>query len=224
MCNSIYSDTTSNFPVEVFNSLAERPAHLRTRAEWQRKGRKVIDKIKPVAKVKVSYRFDPMGLFVIDQTRPYNFTPRTSAIDDYWRTFVRDHNKGAYIWWCAKGGGWRTVGSDDVPHHLKRRQIMQHFQAEEVFGVRGGTRTCFGAIDLDLHAGDKRIFMEMFRVLLSAIHGQENWHYSISAGGLHLINVFRGCTWTCGATGWRMFCGNWTNSIPNWRNRQVAKA
>jgi hypothetical protein len=57
-------------------------------------------------------------------------------------------------------------------------------------GIRGGRHTKWGAIDLDLHAGDKDVFLEQLRLLLSAFHATAGWHYDVGEGGVHLCQVF----------------------------------
>src|SRR5262245_40057018 len=132
MYTTIYSEPANNCVGEVFNSLAERPTHFRTRAEWKRKGRKVIDKITPAAKVMLPHRFEPVGLFIIDQTRPYNPTPRTRAFDDYWNTFIKDHNNGVYIYRSDEDDCWFTDGDEEMPTFLIRRDVRNHVRGARV--------------------------------------------------------------------------------------------
>src|SRR5262249_40371633 len=58
-----------------------------------------------------------------------------------------------------------------------------------MFGILGGALTKWGVIDLDLHTGEKAVFLEQFRLLLSAFHGTAGWHYHVGEGGVHLCQV-----------------------------------
>jgi hypothetical protein len=169
-------------------SKADRPADLLTRSVWKRKGRSVIPKSKAVAEVKDDH-LGLVSLYSFEQTRPYTPTPRTQAVEAFWQTFVAGHNNGVFIR-RLPGDDWKTLGKPDSPMHLRRADLTKHLSGAATFGVRGGTQTMWGIIDLDLHTGDKDVFLEQLRLLLSAFHGTAGWHFHVGEGGVHLCQVF----------------------------------
>jgi hypothetical protein len=134
------------------------------------------------------------GLFNRDQTAPYRGSRRTWAATIFWQYFVRFTSQEHYLWWVDEpwDGGkprWLTCSGRLHEDHLK-----SHLAGRARYGVRGGRRTRFGGIDLDLHGGDTGVFLDQLRVLLEEFHGREGWHYQVAnqnAGGVHLLQTFR---------------------------------
>lgn len=77
---------------------------------------------------------------------------------------------------------------------LRPELLKDHVSQKEDYGVRGHyDSTRFAAIDLDLHDGDRDVFLEQFSVLLDTLHGKDGWHYELKeheARGIHLIQVY----------------------------------
>jgi hypothetical protein len=196
---------------------AQVPPNLGTRRQWKRRRRKVRKGEKPVARLQwaewdvvETERFETdgtqktikekrlvvkeCGLFSEGQTAPYRATGRTVAINIFCQYFLRFTSRDYYLWWLDEpldGGkpGWRSCSGRLPESHAKK-----HISGTEKYGVRGGKKTRFGAIDLDLHEGDPEIFLAQFRVLLDEFHGKDGWHFQVSdtdAGGVHLIQTFR---------------------------------
>src|SRR5262249_32330370 len=99
------------------------------------------------------------------------------------------HNNGVFIR-RLPDEDWKTLGKPDSPMHLHCADLTKHLSGAATFGVRGGAQTKWGVIDLDLHTGDKDVFLEQFRLLLSAFHGTAAWHCCLGQGGVHLCQVF----------------------------------
>lgn len=201
-------------PVFTFRHV---PPDLGTRRQWKKRRKRVRKGEKPVARLQwsewevvESERFETdgtqrtvrekrlvlkeCGLFSEGQTAPYRATPRTTAINIFCHYFVRFTSRAYYLWWVddpLDGGmpGWRSCSGRLPESHAKK-----HINGAEKYGVRGGEKSRFRAVDLDLHEGDPDIFLAQFRVLLDEFHGKEGWHFQVSekdAGGVHLIQTFR---------------------------------
>jgi hypothetical protein len=175
-------------PLPSFPSRIERPAGLLGRSEWKKKGRIVLSKSKPIAEM-WNDGWGCLPLYSFEQTNLYAPTPRTQAVDAFWSTFVTSHNKGVFIR-RLPGENWKTFGKPDSPIYLRHSDLTKHLSGAATFGIRGGAHTQWGIIDLDLHFGDKAVFMDQFRLLLSAFHGLAGWHFHVGEGGVHLCQVF----------------------------------
>jgi hypothetical protein len=175
-------------PLPTFASKAERPAGLLCRSEWKTKGRLVLPNSRAVAEV-WDERWGGLRLYSVEQTKPYTPTLRTQAVETFWTTFIAGHNNGVFIR-RLPGEDWKTFGKPDSPMHLHRSDLIKHLSGAATIGVRGGSQAKWGVIDLDLHAGDKTVFLEQFRLLISAFHGTAGWHYHVGEGGVHLCQVF----------------------------------
>lgn len=153
----------------------------------EEKGRLVLAKATPVAEM-WDNSWGCVPLYTFDQTKPYTPTPRTEAVESFWRTFVTDHNNGVFIR-RLPGEEWITLGKPESPMYLHRSDLTKHLSCAATFGVRGGKQTRWGIIDLDLHFGDKDVFDDQFRLLLSVFHGIAGWHCHVGEGGVHLCQV-----------------------------------
>jgi hypothetical protein len=141
----------------------------------------VLPRSKAVAEV-WDERWGCLPLYSFEQTKVYTPTPRTLAVGAFWATFVAGHSNGVFIR-RLPGEDWKTFGKPDSPMQLRRADLTRHLSGAVTFGVRAGPNTQWGVIDLDLHAGDKAVFIEQFRLLLSAFHGTAGWHCHVGAGG-----------------------------------------
>ncbi len=190
-------------------SCRDRPANLKTRREWKRKGKQVRNGETPVARltwtelqsveveqhntdgtVTPTWEKHPVskecGLFTEDQTKPYRGSRRTWAIEIFRRYFAEDSSRQHYIWWVTDH--WQSCHGK-----LQEWQLKSHLKGSDRYGVRGGKWTRFLAIDLDLHSGDQAVFLDQLRVLLDEFHGKDGWHFQVAdqkAGGIHLIQCF----------------------------------
>lgn len=232
-------------------TLANKPAGLKTRNQWKRAHRKVRKGEQPVARLmweakewrdgdrhatdgtveEIKERVTVQrecGLFGAEQTRPYEPTDRTKAIDSFREWFV-DHTSPEYhIYWAdpadprwlsgwpfkgEKKPGWK-YGNGPLTDEL----LKVHLNGKGRYGVRGHQWTRFMALDLDLHdGGDPHVFLDMLRVLLAEFHGKDGWHFQVSeknAGGIHLIRCsdtrqpLKICGENCGVV-----FENWTSGI-----------
>ena len=204
-----YLQPTLDPDVPVYTSWRAVPAHLQSRKRWKRDRRMIRPKQPPKAIFEwqevcqtsveelntdgtTTWRKEPCTitnrchLYSYDQTAPYRGSRRGHAVDIYWLYFASQGGRDNYLWHTDKG--WYTCSG-----RLEEWQVKKHLTNDAIYGVWGGKRTRFGAIDLDLHNGDKSIFLEQFQVLLDEFHGKDRWHYQVSdanAGGVHLIQVY----------------------------------
>ncbi|NQU23566.1 MAG: hypothetical protein HQ567_19975 [Candidatus Nealsonbacteria bacterium] len=212
--NEYHTKHLSTLPVYTWHSI---PAHLNIRSRWKKQGRKVRSNEEPVALVcwtetrkKRSQEFNCdgsttwtetpetvvryAGLFSVEQTQPYKGSRRGWSVEIFNKYFRELSGSDQFIW--LFDGHWVSCGGKLKEWHLKG-----HLKGESIYGIRGGKWTRFGAIDLDLHNGDRQVFLEQFRVLLGELHGKDGWHFQVSnedAGGVHLIQVLRDAVQTAG--------------------------
>ncbi|NQU23056.1 MAG: hypothetical protein HQ567_17400 [Candidatus Nealsonbacteria bacterium] len=208
------SEQFRSLPVHTWHSI---PAHLNVGSRWKKQGRKVRTNEEPVALVrwtetrkKRSQEFNCdgtttwtetpetvvryAGLFSSEQTQPYKGSRRGWSVELFNKYFRELSSSDQFIWWFDNH--WISCGGKLKEWHLK-----SHLKGESVYGIRGGKQTRFGAIDLDLHNGDRQVFLDQFRVLLGELHGKDGWHFHVSnenAGGVHLIQVLRDAVQTEG--------------------------
>jgi hypothetical protein len=187
----------------------EKPPELETRARWERENRQIIKGEKPKAILQyevtrkkyvgdtpadaetvttpaVATVIREVGLYAVEQTRTFRPTPRTEAIRALANIFLRYSSRQYYLWHCE--GEWKSCNG-----HLSFERFQEHLAQKAIYGVRGNGRwTRFGGIDLDLHKGDRGIFLEQLTVLLEEFHGREGWHFQVAdrdAQGVHLLQV-----------------------------------
>lgn len=180
----------------------EKPPELETRSRWERWNRRVRRGEKPTAilvyevtrKKFVGDGVPPetvtllreIGLFAIDQTKKFRPTPKTRAIRALANIFLRYSSSHFYLWHTE--GEWKSCNG-----RLSFERFREHLDQKTIYGVRGNGRwTRYGGIDLDLHNGDKDIFLEQLDVLLEEFHGRDGWHYQVAdidAMGVHLLQV-----------------------------------
>ncbi len=180
----------------------EKPPELETRSRWERWNRRVRRGEKPTAilvyevtrKKFVGDGVPPqtvtllreIGLFAVDQTKKFRPTPKTRAIRALANIFLRYSSSHFYLWHTE--GEWKSCNGC-----LSFERFREHLDQKAIYGVRGNGRwTRYGGIDLDLHNGDKDIFLEQLDVLLEEFHGREGWHFQVAdidAKGVHLLQV-----------------------------------
>jgi hypothetical protein len=181
------------------------PKNLRTRRQWSKVGRTVQAHSTPEAIVEWSDTAQShsylsgsstretqdhairmsANLFSVEQTTKCNNRLATKASQIFEKLFVRHSNRQKYIW--HTGDHWVSCGgklSDDL--------VRRHIRGQDVYGIGGGKKTHFMAIDLDLHGADQDIFMDQLQALQGEFHGN-GWHFQVAThdvGGVHLIKVF----------------------------------
>jgi len=187
----------------------EKPPELDTRSRWERDDRKIIKGEKPQAVLvyevtRKKYVGDPpaggakgpapetvtvlreVGLYSFEQTKKFRPTPRTLAIRQLANIFLRYSSNEYYLW--QSEGEWKSCNG-----RLSFERFQDHLAQKAIYGVRGeGRWTRYGGIDLDLHKGDKGIFMEQLDVLLDEFHGREGWHFQVAdvdAQGVHFLQA-----------------------------------
>lgn len=180
----------------------EKPPELETRSRWERWNRRVRRGEKPTAilvyevtrKKFVGDGVPPqtvtllreIGLFAVDQTKKFRPTPKTRAIRALANIFLRYSSSHFYLWHTE--GEWKSCNGC-----LSFERFREHLDQKAIYGVRGNGRwTRYGGIDLDLHNGDKDIFLEQLDVLLEEFHGREGWHFQVAdidAKGVHLLQA-----------------------------------
>jgi hypothetical protein len=187
----------------------EKPPELETRSRWERENRRVLKGEKPKAVqvyelTRKKYTGDAsadgekspapetvtilreVGLYAFEQTRKFRPTPRTLAIRDFRNIYLRYSSSQYYLWYSD--GKWNTCYG-----RLSAERFLDHIAHKAIYGVRGNGRwTRFGGIDLDLHKGDRTIFLEQLNILLEEFQGRDGWHFQvadINAQGVHFLQV-----------------------------------
>ena len=195
-----------------------------TKSQWQRLGRKVRLGEKPVAvtpykvyEPRPVYLTQPNGerlesmqmvevtkeakLYSHDQTQLYKGSQRTAASMLYYDFFCRDSCKDRHIRWMGAEmdgvPGWKNragrLRQSDVQAHIAMTANRQTGVVTKV-GVVGGRQTRFLLIDLDLHGGDRDVFLAQAEVLIDNFYGHGGWHAIVAdqdANGIHLVRAFR---------------------------------
>lgn len=139
----------------------------------------------------------PIELFSLEQTQPYAMSRRTAAYLMYYDIFAANGSPQRYIKLGTPdvdGKRWRSrIGRLDmsaVKSHVNA-VIDRHTGLATQVGIVGGNRTRFQLLDLDLHDGDRDIFLQQARVLIDQFRGA-GWHYIVAdkdANGIHLIRA-----------------------------------
>ncbi len=195
-----------------------------TKSQWLRLRRKVRKGEKPVAvsqyadyELRSVYLTQPNGerlesaqmmqitreakLYSAEQTQPYKGSQRTAASMLYYDFFCRDSCKDRHIRWMGAEmdgvAGWKNragrLKQSDVMAHINMAVNRQTGTVTKL-GVVGGKRTRFLLIDLDLHGGDRDVFMAQAEVLIDNFCGSNGWHAILAdndANGIHLVRAFR---------------------------------
>jgi len=195
--------------LRIYGSWKSIPDGLRTRGQWRKKDRKVRKGEKPVALIRwtemltthskhqhsdgsVTWSQEPHdvvrtgSLFCREQTDTFQPRPRTHAREIFRQYFVRFSSHASYIWRC--GNEWKNCSGKVTDWHLKL-----HETGRGIYGVKAGEYTRWGAIDLDLHDGDRAVFLDQLRAVLGEFHGKDGWHLQVAdkdAQGVHLLHVF----------------------------------
>lgn len=203
--------------LRIYCSWKQVPRHLKSRNQWKDEARAVGRGEKPAAifqwrdhasqhsdvdlpggtELRFSSRSftgESVHLFDEHQTRPYKPRPITTAHRIAWNLFGKNASKDGHLWWSESRSCWVTCSG-----RLVQSKVKQHIGGKETYGVFGGRQTHFGLIDLDLHGGDRSVFLDQFKVLLAEFHGKNGWHFQIEnedAKGVHLIQVFFNARWT----------------------------
>jgi hypothetical protein len=195
-----------------------------TKSQWQALGRKVRKGEKPIAvrpykvyEPRPVYALQPNGerlettqrvevvkeakLYSNEQTQPYKGSQRTGAYLWFYELFCRDSSKERHIRWM--GGemdgdpGWKNrsgqLTMSEVQAHINMTANRQTGVVTKL-GVVGGERTRFLLIDLDLHGGDRGVFMAHAEMLINTFYGRDGWHAIVAdrdANGIHLVRAFR---------------------------------
>ena len=157
--------------VPVYSSWRDVPVHLQSRKRWKQDRRKVRPKQRPKAVFQwqescqtsveelhtdgtTTWSKEPgtitntCYLFSYDQTAPYRGSRRGHSVDIYWFYFASQGSRDNYLWHTDEG--WYTCSG-----RLEEWHVKKHLTNDGIYGVWGGERTRFGAIDLDLHNGDQ---------------------------------------------------------------------
>ena len=204
------------------------PPNLKTAQQWLRAGRRVRKQEQPVARVvypeivEGQYSFGPdtvildetddfsvvsakpTPLFDLDQTRPYQATPRMFAYWAFEDIFLKHSRKDCWIRKTDAITGeeleeWLTESEHDFFTKFHKRNLLssnlirRHINQRQIIGVKSGTLTRFVVIDLDFHGRNQRVFEAQAQVLLDKFHGVGTWHYQVKrhdVTGLQLIHVF----------------------------------
>ena len=188
----------------------EKPPELETRSRWEQDNRRVLKGEKPKAvqvyeETRKKYSGDAssdgekatasetvtilreVGLYAFEQTTKFRPSPRTLALREFRTVYLRYSSSQYYLWYSD--GEWNTCHG-----RLSAERFRDHIAHEAIYGVRGNGRcTRFGGIDLDLHKGDRTIFLEQLNILLEEFQGREGWHFQvadINAQGVHFLQVF----------------------------------
>jgi hypothetical protein len=148
---------------------------------------------------------DAVPLYHESQTRPYTARDRTLDFFVYEDIFYTYCRKDRFIYWQdtpphdpPKGWepGWRnhpSVHSLDPNRRLSPADVRAHLNHTRLYGVVAGAWTRFVMIDLDLHGGDRGVFLDQLKLLLGLFWGHGGWHLEAKTddiGGVHLIRAF----------------------------------
>ena len=190
--------------VPRYTDVTDVPDGLRTEKDWRSRYRKLHGKARPRGEIKdKESQFYYHPLYAVEDTTP--LTEKKGAVEYLWRVFVASHNGNRHIQYAESKGDWITVNEQSnlmrfEAAHLRRGDLEAHVYHRKLFGVFGGRRTRWLAIDADMHDTKKTpltperksLFIEMLPVLLVEFHG-DGWHLQVKgqdAGGVHLIQVF----------------------------------
>jgi len=195
--------------VPVYDGWRQVPEGFKTAGQWRRNDRKVSRGEKPAAKicwrkrsatVSLQYHSDGhvtrsetpkiiehfVNLFGMEQTSTYNPKIRFRAFQCFRRYFAEYSSDEKYLWWNNQWVSCRGKAGE--------RYLKEHIEGRHIYGVVGGPKTRFIAIDLDLHKGDRQIFLDQLTVLLAEFAGKDGWHYQVAdqqANGIHFLRVLR---------------------------------
>ena len=151
---------------------------------------------------------DEIPLYHESQTRPYTARDRTLDYFGYEDIFYTYCRKDRFIYWQDTAPddppqnwkpGWRNHQSGhalDPNRRLTPADVRAHLNHTRLYGVVAGTWTRFVMIDLDLHGGDRDVFLDQLRVLLGRFWAHGGWHLEAKTdgiGGVHLIRAFPVC-------------------------------
>ena len=164
--------------VTVVSSFAKASTTWKTRSQWWRQhDRKVVPNERPQAIVlwehprrtsmatidpftqQTTWSFhgqkviDPITVFSIDQTKPVRKHARTKAYDAFWQIFGKlSHPK--YKIALHESGDWKTWRGK-----ITDEELRGHVSGLRQLAVRASEWTRFIGIDLDLHSGDRDVFL-----------------------------------------------------------------
>lgn len=190
--------------VPVYRDWCRVPAGERTRGQWEDRDRRVRGGQRPgglvvcpeVVTVRdeddrptnyYDLRCRTVRVYREDQTRAFTPSPKEVAHRAYFSTFVRPCSRERYGFWSDADGEWKSAWG-----RLTREHARSHINGTGVYGVYGGTTSRFQAIDLDLHRGDRGVFVAQLEALLAEFAGRDGWHLQVAAadaGGVHLIRA-----------------------------------
>jgi hypothetical protein len=210
--------------IPTFDSWSSIPVWLKTEGQWKELGlrpkkeaipsaRKIDPKIVEVVpkgfevledfgncKLVTEYS---IPLFRKEDCAPYQAKPETIAARKFYNIFCKPMNKGV---WISKTDfktknelpNWHYCRAYKSRHGfeigLDYAKVKSHLDHNEILGVIGLKKTRFVIIDLDLHGGNRDVFLDQTKVLLDFLHGKGGWHYQISddkVTGIHFIKVFK---------------------------------
>lgn len=195
---------SQNPNVPVYRGWGRVPRGLRTRGQWDERNRRVLSAANPAGilvwpeTVKVrdeagtptgyaDVRCRTARLYQEDQTKTFVPSALEVAHRHFYEVFVRPCSRERYGFWSEEKGHWTCVWDA-----LGKQQARSHVNGTSIYGVYGGTHTRFVAIDLDLHHGDREVFLEQLRILLDEFWCRDGWHIQVAdqnAGGVHLLKV-----------------------------------
>lgn len=190
--------------VTVFTGWGRVSRGLRTRGQWDDSNRRVLSGTNPegilvwseTVKVRdeagsptgyADVRCRTARLYREDQTTTFVPSALEVAHRQFYGTFVRPCSRERYGFWSADQGHWTCVWDA-----LGKQYVRSHINGASIYGVYGGTHTRFVAIDLDLHHGDRDVFLDQLGILLKEFCGRDGWHLQVAnqnAGGVHLLKV-----------------------------------
>lgn len=207
-------------PVPVFHNWRLVPDHLKSRAKWLRKGRKVKvqepergyvvcprlleddEDVKHKIIVNENYKENNEPILVSDyrvplyelsQTQTYTPTARTRACWDFADIFLTHASRDEWI--LATTDGWSTIKYQRNKFYpaglLTHDTITGHLNHTKTVGIKNKTGwTRFVVLDLDLHGRNRDVFLKMAEILLNKFRG-ETWHSMIKQGDISGIHLIR---------------------------------
>jgi hypothetical protein len=195
---------SQNPGVPVYRGWGRVPRGLRTRGQWDERNRRVLSAANPegilvwpeTVKVRdeagsptgyADVRCRTARLYREDQTQPFVPSTLELAHRHFYDVFVRPCSRERYGFWSEERGHWTCVWDA-----IGKQHVRSHVNGTSIYGVYGGTHTRFAAIDLDLHHGDRDVFLGQLRILLDEFWGRDGWHLQVAdrnAGGVHLLKV-----------------------------------
>lgn len=190
--------------LSVFQGWGRVSRGLRTRGQWEDANRRLLStanpegilvwpetvKVRDEAGTPTGYadvRCRTARLYREEQTKAFVPTTLEVAHRQFYDTFVRPCSRERYGFWSEAKGHWTCVWDA-----LGKQHVRSHVNGTSVYGVYGGTHTRFVAIDLDLHHGDRDVFLDQLGILLAEFYGRDGWHLQVAnqeAGGVHLLKV-----------------------------------